>query len=203
MGRKARLDLVLDCADPQKLGAFWRDALGYRVYFESATHVILVPDDAGGNASPLVLQQVPEPKTAKNRMHIDIVADDVVTEVERLELLGARRLHEGIRTSERSSGSRSRTRNTTSSVSAQASSGEPTRSQPPAIHRAPTDPRDASRINRLFEAHELTRPTGSFRPCGPPRPPAAAGSPPSPPTATSTRLALVTKAAVGRGPFLL
>ena len=96
MGRKARLDLVLDCADPLKLGAFWREALGYRALFEIPTHVVLVPDDAGGNASPLVLQQVPESKTAKNRMHLDIVADDVVAEVARLELLGARRVHEGI-----------------------------------------------------------------------------------------------------------
>ena len=45
MGRKARLDLVLDCAAPQELEAFWREALGYRVWFSSVTHVILVPDD--------------------------------------------------------------------------------------------------------------------------------------------------------------
>ena len=31
MGRKARVDLVLDCADPSKLVEFWRDALDYRV----------------------------------------------------------------------------------------------------------------------------------------------------------------------------
>jgi hypothetical protein len=30
MGRKARLDLVLDCAEPQQLEDFWRAALGYR-----------------------------------------------------------------------------------------------------------------------------------------------------------------------------
>jgi hypothetical protein len=96
MGRKARLDLVLDCGDPEKLAAFWREALGYRVCYESATRVILVPGDEGGNASPLELQQVPEPKSAKKRMHVDLVADDAVSEVERLELLGARRLHEGV-----------------------------------------------------------------------------------------------------------
>jgi predicted enzyme related to lactoylglutathione lyase len=95
VGRKARLDLVLDCADPEKLTTFWRAALDYRVYYADASVAVLVPDEE--NASPLVLQQVPEPKPGKNRMHLDIVADDIEAEVGRLEELGARRLHEGIR----------------------------------------------------------------------------------------------------------
>ncbi len=95
MGRKARLDLVLDCSAPQQLESFWRDALGYRVYFSSDSCVILVPDD-DTHASPLVLQQVPEPKAAKNRMHVDLVTDDIEGEVDRLVELGARRLHDGI-----------------------------------------------------------------------------------------------------------
>src|SRR3954447_15642022 len=95
MARKARLDLVLDCADPEKLTEFWRQALGYRVYFSADSIGVLVPED--GNASPLVLQRVPEPKAGKNRMHLDIVTDDVDTEVHRLEALGARRLHDGTR----------------------------------------------------------------------------------------------------------
>ena len=95
MGRKARLDLVLDCPAPQELESFWRDALGYRTYVSIESAVVLVPDD-DSNASPLVLQQVPEPKVAKNRMHIDLVTDDIEGEVERLLELGARRVHEGI-----------------------------------------------------------------------------------------------------------
>jgi len=96
MGRKARLDLVLDCAEPQQLEAFWRDALGYRVYFSADSVVILVPED-DTNASPLVLQQVPEPRVGKNRMHVDLVTDDIEGEVDRVVGLGARRLHAGIR----------------------------------------------------------------------------------------------------------
>jgi predicted enzyme related to lactoylglutathione lyase len=94
VGRKARLDLVLDCADPERLVEFWREALDYRVYYSAASYAVLVPED--GTASPLVLQQVPEPKPGKNRMHVDIVTDDVEPEVERLEAVGARRLHEGV-----------------------------------------------------------------------------------------------------------
>ena len=95
MGRKARLDLVLDCAEPQLLEAFWRDALGYRSYFSSESHVVLVPDD-DSSASPLVLQQVPEPRVGKNRMHVDLVTEDIEGEVRRIVELGATRLHEGI-----------------------------------------------------------------------------------------------------------
>jgi len=95
MGRKARLDLVLDCSDPEKLMEFWRQALDYRVYYSDGSVAILVPDET--NASPLVLQQVPEPKPGKNRMHVDIVADEIEPEIKRFEALGARRLHDGVR----------------------------------------------------------------------------------------------------------
>lgn len=92
--RKARLDVVLDCSDPMQLMEFWRDALGYRVHYAKPALAVLVPTD--GTASPLVLQQVPEPKVGKNRMHIDVTTDDVESVVERLEALGARRAHDGI-----------------------------------------------------------------------------------------------------------
>ncbi len=45
-------------------------------------------------ASPLLLQAVPEAKAGKNRMHLDIVVDDIETEVHRLRSLGAHRLDE-------------------------------------------------------------------------------------------------------------
>jgi predicted enzyme related to lactoylglutathione lyase len=57
--------------------------------------VVLVPDDEV--RPPLLLQRVPEAKNGKNRMHVDIVRDDVEAEVARLEVLGARRVHDGLR----------------------------------------------------------------------------------------------------------
>ena len=45
---------------------------------------------------PRILQGVPEPKVGKNRMHVDIVVDDVEAEVHRLQALGARRIDEGV-----------------------------------------------------------------------------------------------------------
>jgi hypothetical protein len=94
MGKKAKLDLVLDCTEPVELANFWREALGYRDYYVDRAMVVLVPEEE--NASPLILQCVPELKVAKNRMHIDIVVEDIGTEIVRLVALGARRIDEGV-----------------------------------------------------------------------------------------------------------
>ena len=92
MSPKTTMELVLDCAEPERLMEFWRAALGYRVFYSKPEFAVLVPTE--GSAAPLVLQQVPEPKAAKNRMHLDLVSSDVGAEVGRLEALGARRLHD-------------------------------------------------------------------------------------------------------------
>jgi hypothetical protein len=90
---KARVDLVLDCTNPQNLAQFWRDALGYREYFVDTSMAVLVPKE--NDLPPLVLQGVPEPRAGKNRMHLDIVVDDIEPEIRRLQALGAIRLDEG------------------------------------------------------------------------------------------------------------
>lgn len=85
-----KIDLVLDCADPERLAAFWAPALGYEKVVPVGRYVILA---RGGPGFPkLVLQQVPEPKVAKNRMHLDIIKPDIEAEAARLEELGARRV---------------------------------------------------------------------------------------------------------------
>jgi hypothetical protein len=96
MKHRARLELVLDCVEPKGLVAFWRDALGYREYYTDDSIAVLVPEE--GVASPLILQRVPEPKAGKNRMHLDIIVDDLEPEIARLQALGARRLDEGVQT---------------------------------------------------------------------------------------------------------
>lgn len=94
MAHKARVELVLDCADPERLAAFWREALDYRDHYTDATLAVLVPKE--GIASPLLLQGVPEPKGVKNRMHLDIVVDNIEAEVDRLQKLGAHRIDEDL-----------------------------------------------------------------------------------------------------------
>ena len=83
MGQKATVELVLDCEEPQRLAKFWCEALDYRDYYADANLAVLVPKE--GIASPLLLQGVPEPKSGKNRMHLDIVVDDIEAEVRRLQ----------------------------------------------------------------------------------------------------------------------
>lgn len=93
---KSNIEIVIDCAEPLKLGPFWREALGYREHWAADELVVLVPEADVG--SPVLLQRVPEPKVTKNRAHIDLISDDVVAGVSRLESLGARRSHPGIQT---------------------------------------------------------------------------------------------------------
>ncbi|HWE65717.1 MAG TPA: VOC family protein [Acidimicrobiales bacterium] len=94
MGHKAKVELVLDCAQPERLARFWSEALDYRDHYIDTQLAVLVPKE--GIASPLLLQGVPEPKGGKNRMHLDIVVDDLEVEVHRLQELGARRIDEGV-----------------------------------------------------------------------------------------------------------
>lgn len=91
---EARIGLVLDCADPEALAEFWAPALGMERLGAAGSYVLLV---SRGSLPKLLLQRVSEPKSAKNRMHLDIETPDVDGEVERLIALGAKRLEEGAR----------------------------------------------------------------------------------------------------------
>lgn len=82
-----RLLHVLDCADADTLADFWAPALGLRRGPFHPPYVSL--SDPEGHWPNLLLQQVPEPKTGKNRMHIDLHVADVEAEVARLHGLGA------------------------------------------------------------------------------------------------------------------
>ena len=66
----AKLGLVLDCADPDKLAEFWSAAIGYTTLGGAGSYVLLV--DETGRQPKLLLQRVDELKSGKNRMHFDI-----------------------------------------------------------------------------------------------------------------------------------
>ena len=84
--------LVLDCTDPEPLAQFWSEALGYTNVGSAGSYVALYP--AHGIGPKLLLQRVAEPKTSKNRMHLDIEVPDIEREANRLLELGARRVSE-------------------------------------------------------------------------------------------------------------
>lgn len=71
-GVATRWTLGCDAIDPHRLAAFWAGALGYVAepgYSNPDGASIVDPDGAGPAIGFL---RVPEGKTAKNRMHIDI-----------------------------------------------------------------------------------------------------------------------------------
>ena len=91
-------EIAIDCADPEALGRFWSQALGYDVGESEDGYLELVPPGAARPASPTIgLIRVPEPKTVKDRLHLDLTATDrsQAEEVERLLALGARRADVG------------------------------------------------------------------------------------------------------------
>ena len=86
------IQVTIDCADPGALAQFWADALGYVLdsppegfaTWPEALTAWGVPESEWNSASAVVdpsgagprlfFQQVPETKTAKNRVHIDVRA---------------------------------------------------------------------------------------------------------------------------------
>ena len=115
--------LVIDCSSPEPLALFWAEALRYVVATPPpgfATYVdfyrsIGVPEDLlghgidriedpNGDGPAIWFQVVPDRKTVKNRIHIDVRASDggsrevrkqrVEAEADRLVSLGATRLRE-------------------------------------------------------------------------------------------------------------
>lgn len=88
-------ELIVDCADPEGLASFWATALGWdrTGKYEGAVEIA----DPDGSGPTLTFVPVPERKTVKNRLHIDVnpVGCDQDQEVERLIGLGALRIDIG------------------------------------------------------------------------------------------------------------
>jgi hypothetical protein len=81
-------NVTFDCADPPTLSAFWTAVTGYEPAEIRDDFVRLrAPDHRG--VRHLLFFKVPEPKTVKNRMHVDLATRDVEAEVARLVALGA------------------------------------------------------------------------------------------------------------------
>ncbi len=81
--------VVIDCNDLEREVSFWQAVLGYERVYEADDEIVLSTD---AETEPgLVFVKVPEPKTVKNRLHIDLAPDDQDAEVERIIALGATR----------------------------------------------------------------------------------------------------------------
>ena len=90
--------LSIDTHDPSKIADFWEAALGWTRTLEEPDEVALEPlagTPEDGVVPDLLFLRVPDTKTVKNRLHLDLRPDDQAAEVERLEGLGARRVSVG------------------------------------------------------------------------------------------------------------
>jgi predicted enzyme related to lactoylglutathione lyase len=82
------LDTVtVDCADPRRLADFWAASLEWVVEDADDEGAFVRPPEGGHG---LYFQKVPERKTVKNRVHLDLrPPDSMAAEVERSIGLGA------------------------------------------------------------------------------------------------------------------
>lgn len=93
--------LTIDSRDPGKLARWWMDALdNYEIEYDSATDPEGDPDEPevvirSSSGHRMLFGKVPEEKTIKNRLHLDLRPDDRDVEVARLEAMGATRADVG------------------------------------------------------------------------------------------------------------
>jgi hypothetical protein len=87
--------IAIDAIDPRLVAGFWCAVLGWRVLDEDDDGITIGTED--GAVPTIDVFRVPERKTVKNRVHLDVRADGISTaaEIERLESLGARRVDVG------------------------------------------------------------------------------------------------------------
>ena len=80
------------------IARWWAEALGWRITNEDADEVVLEPPAGNredGVSPDILFLGVPETKSVKNRLHIDLRPEDQAAEVARLEALGAKRIEIG------------------------------------------------------------------------------------------------------------
>ena len=82
--------VTVDCVHAAQLARFWSAALGVAPDEGGSEYFTSLP--AAGGAPGMFFIMVPEAKSGKNRVHVDLVADDRAAEVARLQELGAAHL---------------------------------------------------------------------------------------------------------------
>ena len=89
---------AIDARDPAAQGRFWAEVLGWRITEDEPDEVALEPPAGSpedGIVPDLLFLAVPEGKTVKNRLHLDLRPEDQAVEVARIEALGATRVDIG------------------------------------------------------------------------------------------------------------
>jgi deazaflavin-dependent oxidoreductase (nitroreductase family) len=79
----------IDCADPVGLARFWSEVLGRPVNPGADADNAAIDATDAASGPRLAFHKVPEPKTVKNRLHVDLRTDQFEAESARLIRLGA------------------------------------------------------------------------------------------------------------------
>jgi catechol 2,3-dioxygenase-like lactoylglutathione lyase family enzyme len=85
--------IVIDCVDPQRVSRFWSETLGLDIQGPNEDGDLWL--EPGVDCPGIVFGWVPEVKSVKDRIHLDLRPDDQAAEVERLSSLGAQRIDIG------------------------------------------------------------------------------------------------------------
>jgi predicted enzyme related to lactoylglutathione lyase len=84
-------DITFDAGDAHSLARFWAELLGWHVFYDDDPEILVAPHFPADDVTTLLFIPVPEGKTAKNRVHLDLASTDRTRdeEVERAVALGA------------------------------------------------------------------------------------------------------------------
>jgi predicted enzyme related to lactoylglutathione lyase len=89
------LGISVDCADAAALARFWSAVLDWQVAAgATAENAVLLPGDQATSGTRLAFHQVPDTKVVKNRLHLDLITDNLEAETLRLFSLGAQNLRD-------------------------------------------------------------------------------------------------------------
>jgi catechol 2,3-dioxygenase-like lactoylglutathione lyase family enzyme len=89
------IGVSVDCADAAAMARFWGAVLGRRVAGRATSEeAVLLADNQATSGPQLAFHQVPEAKIVKNRLHLDLITENLEAETLRLFSLGARRLRD-------------------------------------------------------------------------------------------------------------
>ena len=86
--------VVIDSRRADEIAAFWSALLDRPVNDGANQFFAMIPASDDRSFPALTFLAVPEPRQAKNRMHLDLVATDLPAEVERAVALGATKVAE-------------------------------------------------------------------------------------------------------------
>jgi predicted enzyme related to lactoylglutathione lyase len=86
--------LVIDTTDPGRLTPFWCGLLGVTVETTIGDGQFVVLSKTADGLT-VGFQQVPDAKSGKNRLHLDLIVDDLDTATAEIEALGGRWLEPG------------------------------------------------------------------------------------------------------------